>query len=177
MATPRDIVGWTEVPSRESQSGLQAGGGGRPVVAALQFYMPEVYPIPGAHEFSFYEILTTPAAGITAFPNIAFVLPQSAVGIIRVISSGVDDMTNATRLTFRLRVNGGLVEGPAGGLVPFAGVAARVTVGEDVFVCLPLGSQITGEVLNTDGAAYQVGLGYSGWWWPEALGTAWKEGR
>jgi hypothetical protein len=163
MATPRDIVGWTEVPSRESQSGLQAGGGGRPVVAALQFYMPEVYPIPGAHEFSFYEILTTPAAGITAFPNIAFVLPQSAVGIIRVISSGVDDMTNATRLTFRLRVNGGLVEGPAGG--------------QDVFVCLPLGSQITGEVLNTDGAAYQVGLGYSGWWWPEALGTAWKEGR
>jgi hypothetical protein len=151
--------------------------GGRPVVAALQYYMPEVFPIPGAHEFAFYSIVTSPAAGITPFPAIAFVLQQSAVGIIRVITSGVDDMTNATRLTFRLRINGGVVEGPAGGLIPFPGVAARTTIGEDVWVHLPLGAQVTGEVLNTDGAAYQVGLGYSGWWWPEALGLAWKAGR
>jgi hypothetical protein len=173
---PRDMLGWETIPSASSDS--PAGQGqSRPVIVSLQYYLPEVFPIPGAQEFDLFDVSTSPGAGTTIPAGLRFVMPQSSVGIVRVITAGVDDMTNATRLFFRMVLDGGRVLGPAGNFSLFPGVAARATASADVFVRLPSGATVDVQIVNVDGAAYQVGFGYSGWWWPEALGAAWTQGR
>jgi hypothetical protein len=82
-------------------------------------------------------------------------------------------MTQATNVTFSLQVNERPV--PAwGAFRMFPGVAARVTSSVGTWVLVPPNSQISVAIINTDGAAYVVGAGYSGWYWPESLDRAWR---
>lgn len=174
---PQDMQRWQDVESRPA--GSPAGGQERPVIVALQYYMPEVFPIPGAQEFDLFAIVTLPAVpGSTTTPAaLQFTVPQSCIGIVRVVNAGLDDMTNATRVAFQMRLDGGRVLGPAGNFQIFPGVAARATASADVWVRLPQGVTVSVAIVNTDGAAYQVGYGYNGWWWPQALDEAWKRGQ
>lgn len=140
---------------------------------SLQLYLPEVFPIPGATEFYRDEIVTVAVAGSFLPAALITQLPQNSLGIIRVYGVGVDDMTNATRLVFRLRVNQMPV--PAWGAFRiFPGVAARATSSTDVWVVVPNAALIDVQIDNVDGASYQVGVNYSGWWWPESMDRLWR---
>ena len=132
MGIPQDIQRWERIESEPSDSPL--GGAERPVVASLQYYMPELFPIPGAQEFEVFDIVASPGAGTLTPAGLIFTVPQSCIGVVRVITAGVDDMTNATRLSFQMRLDGGRVLGAAGNFQPFPGVAARATVSADVWV-------------------------------------------
>jgi len=140
----------------------------------LQLYLPEIFPIPGATEFDVFTHAASPGAGTLLPAALRFVLPPSSLGIVRVATAGVDDMTNATRIAFRLRLNGAFVPGPAGNLQLFAGVAARATLSVDCFVRVPGAGVLDVAIVNTDGAAYQVGAGFSGWFWGEAADRRWR---
>lgn len=174
---PRDAAAWEGIPSvaAEALVGRQGPGGGPlPVSAALQYYLPEIFPIPGASEFDRFTHINSPGAGTLTPAALQLRLPQGNIGIIRVITAGVDNMTIATRISFRIRINQGVVQGSAGAFQLFAGAAARVTGSADVFVRIPAGSLVDLAIVNTDGAAYDVGAGYSGWFWADALGRAWR---
>lgn len=144
-----------------------------PPINALDIYLPEVFPIPGATEFARDEFASSPAAGTITPAALRLELPQSSLGIIRVFSVGLDDMTQATNVIFRLRVNQRPV--PAWGAFRlFPGVAARVTSSVGTWVLVPPSGVIDVAIQNVDGAAYLVGAGYSGWHWPESLDAAWR---
>lgn len=157
----------------EERAPAQAGAP-PPPAPTLSLYLPEVFPIPGAQEFDTFAIVASPAAGTLTPAALRLQLPASSIGIVRVITAGVDDMTQATRLLFRLRVNEAIVPGPAGNFQLFAGVAARATASADVWVKLPAGAIVDLAIVNIDGAAYQVGAGFSGWWWAESLDANWR---
>lgn len=144
-----------------------------PLQRSLQLYLPELNPIPGATEFFVDEIVPSPAAGTLTPAALRIQLPASSLGIVRVFGAGIDDMTNATRIFFRLRVNTAPV--PAwGNFRIFPGVAARATSSADTWVLVPSGGLIDVAIQNVDGAAYQVGVNYSGWFWPESIDRAWR---
>lgn len=149
---------------------------GRSAVAptpSLELYLPEIFPIPGATEFYADAFQASPGAGTIVPAGLVIQTPQSSLGIVRVFGVGLDDMTQATNVIFRLRINEQPV--PAWGAFRlFPGVAARVTSSSDVFVRVPPNSKIDVAIQNVDGAAYQVGANYSGWFWPESLDKAWK---
>lgn len=144
-----------------------------PPLNALQLYLPEVSPIPGATEFARDAFASSPAAGTIVPAGLIFQTPQSSLGIVRVFSVGLDDMTQATNMIFSLRVNQRPV--PAwGSFRLFPGVAARVTASVGTWVLVPPNSEISVAITNVDGAVYLVGAGYSGWYWPESLDRAWR---
>lgn len=144
-----------------------------PPINSLSLYLPEVFPIPGATEFAADGFVSSPGAGTIAIPGVSVQLPQSSLGIVRVFSIGLDDMTQATDVIFRLRVNQRPV--PAwGAFRMFPGVAARVTASQGVWVPVSPSGVVDVVVQNVDGAVYQVGAGFSGWWWPESLDKAWR---
>jgi hypothetical protein len=177
VRTPRDAAAWSDIPSvaAEALVGRQGPGGGPlPVSASLQYYLPEIFPIPGSSEFDRFTHVNSPGAGTLTPAALQLRLPQGNIGILRVINAGVDNMTAVTRISFRIRINQGNVQGPAGNFQLFAGPAARVTGSADVFVRIPAGSLVDLAIVNTDGAAYDVGAGYSGWFWTEALDRAWR---
>lgn len=143
------------------------------IVRSLELYLPEVYPIPGAVEFEEDAIAASPGAGTIVPAALLLRIPENSIGIIRVFGQGLDDMTNATRVTWGLFVNE--VQAPGWGSVQlFPGVAARVTSSADTFIRLPDGAQISVRITNADGAAYQVGANYSGWYWSITSDKAWR---
>jgi hypothetical protein len=143
------------------------------VVRALQLYLPEIFPIPGSTEFEFDAIAASPGVGTIIPAALQQRIPQNSIGIIRVFGQGIDDMTQATRVTWRLIVNNHAAPG-WGAFTLFPGVAARVTSSSDVFVRLPDGAQIEVRIQNADGAAYLTGANYSGWYWPISTDLAWR---
>jgi hypothetical protein len=167
---PADIGAFRGAGSRPP---APPGVGDRPpLTRALQYYLPELYPIPGATEFYKSAVAASAGAGTITPAGLALQLPASSLGIVRVFGVGLDDMTQATRVTFSLRVN--QIPVPAWGAFDmFPGVAARVTSTSDTWIVLPSGCLVDVQVINVDGAAYQVGANYSGWFAPESLIKAW----
>lgn len=171
-------LGGVEPADILSERGSQPPGAptGRPTVAptpTLALYLPEIFPIPGATEFNADAFQASPGVGTIIPAGLVIQTPASSLGIVRVFGVGLDDMTQATNVIFRLRINEQPV--PAWGAFRlFPGVAARVTSSSDVFVRVPPNSKIDVAIQNVDGAAYLVGANYSGWFWPESLDKAWK---
>jgi hypothetical protein len=52
-------------------------------------------------------------------------------------------------------------------------VAPSVGNSFDSFIRVSAGATIEFFYTNTDGGAYKVGGGYSGWHWPESSGARW----
>lgn len=169
------------------------GGGGAPISSPPSFGMsavggpvnanginltiplPEVLPIPAAHEFNIEGHVAT--AGVSAGPinivNAAFRVPPNNLAVIRGVTFYITDMTTATNMVFSLLINGGAPAG-YGGVTIFPRNAPFVANGFESMIRFNGDANIQGVFTNNDGGTYIVGVSFSGWYWPEASDVLWK---
>ena len=141
----------------------------------MVIFLPEERPIPGATIFNTVGQFTTVAAqsGV-AIPNAGLQIPLGSVGRIDSITLWVVNLLQTSQLSFSIRFNGGAIPG-FNNLALFPGVVARATENFSVFIRVPQGVLIDAAFTNTDGGSYIVGVGISGWFWPESLGRLYQQ--
>lgn len=139
---------------------------------ALQIYLPDIYPIPGASEFNILVTKATSAVETNTDIGITLDVPPNNIGIIRSLTLSISDMLTTTVVTWTVNVNGG----PAPGyfnLSMYPRVSPFVSNAFDSFIHIPQGGKVRVVFTNTDGGSYTVGASIGGWFWPEALGKQW----
>lgn len=146
---------------------------GPAISRALQIYLPEIYPIPGANEFNVLAQKATVAVE-TADIGLVVDLPPNNIGIIRGINLYISDMLTSTVVSWTVQVNGAPATG-FNNLVIFPRNSPFVSNSFDAFIRVGQGQKIRVNYTNTDGGSYTVGAAVSGWWWPQALGELWMK--
>lgn len=138
---------------------------------ALQVYLPDIYPIPGASEFN---ILVTKSTTVAETADIGLTLdvPANNIGIIRSVTISVSDMLTTTVVSWTVQVNGAPAQGYFG-LSMYPRVSPFVSNAFDSFIHIPQGGKVRVQYTNTDGGSYTVGASIGGWFWPESLGRQW----
>lgn len=141
---------------------------------ALQVYLPEIYPIPGANEFNILAQKATVAVEANTDIGLVVDVPKNNIGIIRGLNIFISDMLTTTNVTWTLMVN----NGPATGynnISIFPRTSPFVGNSFDAFVRVPQGASIRVVFSNVDGGSYTVGASVSGWSWPQTLGDLWMQ--
>lgn len=154
-----------------------AGGpGGMPTPAArsLQLPLPEIYPIPDAHEFN--PLGSIDSAAINTSPAVvtgcSLSVPQGSNGVIRGVSLYINNMLATTNVDWSLLIDGQVPQG-YGGLTIFPRVSPFVTNGFDCLIRFDAPAEISIVFRNLDGGSYKIGASFSGWFWPKAAGDRW----
>jgi hypothetical protein len=141
---------------------------------ALDIPLPEVFPIPDAKEFNVLgSIASGGAQNNILITGTSFDIPTSNIAIIRSVALYVAPMLATTNITWSLTVNGQPVPGYQG-LSIFPRPAAQVTNSFDSFIRLQGPVTVAVIFSNLDGAAYQVGASFSGWFWPNTSDARWR---
>ncbi len=174
---PRDVQGWGApiMPGGTGPESLEMPGTTRPykgTARVLLAFPPEIYPLPGAQEFTVDEDFSSPAAGTVEPAALVFALPQQMKGIIRVAGWGIQNMTAATDVFWTFKVNSGAVQGYTEKRF-FPGNVPRITASVDAFIRIPAGGTLSVAFTNVDGAAYTANASYSGWYWSEDEEKQW----
>lgn len=131
-------------------------------------FPPWVYKLPMSQDFNanvFSSVLAA-AAGATVVP-VSFALPGTMVGYVQIMGIYVLSPTNATDITFTLRINQGPVSG-WDGIKPPPGVT-NLTVQNfsDLQVRIPNGGLVDVLVTNNNASGpWTVGAKVAGWYHP-----------
>ena len=151
-----------------------ADRGGVMMTLALDLPLPEVFPIPDAKEFNVLGSIAS--AGVQnniIITGSTFSIPTSNLAIIRNVALYIAPMLTTTNVVWSLTVNGQPVSGYQN-LSIFPRPAAQVTNTFDSFIRLRGPVDVAVIFSNLDGAAYQIGASYSGWFWPETSDSRWR---
>lgn len=153
----------------------QSGSYAPPVAGrSLQIPLPEVLPIPDAHEFNPVGSLATAAiSGPTDIPGTILAIPQGNIGVIRGVTLYISNMLTTTNVVWSLFVNG-LIPAGYSNLSIFPRSAPFVSNGFDSMIRFDAEANIKIVFSNLDGGTYVVGASYSGWFWPKASDDRWK---
>ena len=153
-----------------------AGPGGQPQVNSLtlQIPLPEVLPIPDAHEFnpagSVGSNVVQAGVNIT---GVTVVVPDGMYAVIRSVGLTISNMLATTNVTWSLVVNGVAPQGyNAITIVPR--VAPFVAASFDSMIRFNGPATVQMIFSNIDGGAYTIGGSFSGWFWPVASDARWK---
>lgn len=150
--------------------------GSAPAVNAytVSLPLPEIVPIPDAHEFNIEGHVATAAvinnANIT---GATFTVPDNNLAVIRGVTFYVTNMLTTTNILFSLLINDGAPSG-YGGVTIFPRVAPFVGNGFESMIRFQGAAVIRCVFSNVDGGTYVVGASFSGWFWPEASDSRWK---
>jgi hypothetical protein len=151
---------------------IAAARGGGSIPRSLEIPLPEVYPIPDAKEFNILGSFASGAASAnTLITGSAFDIPSGSLAIIRGFTAYIAPMSLATNVTWSLVWNGQALAGYQN-ITIFPRPAAFASDAFDAFLRVRGPGTLSVIFSNIDGAIYQIGASYSGWFWPEA--SAWK---
>lgn len=140
---------------------------------ATQVYLPEIQPIPGAIQFRRSARFNSPGAGAVEPAALQLRIPAQMIGVIRVFGYGLLAMTAATDVFWTLLFDGNPVPGYER-IDFFPGLVPRVTATEsDILVRFPQGCVISVRFTNVDGAVYDAGANYSGWFYTPEAAARW----
>lgn len=160
--------GVTLPPNVAAQRGVQG------MTRALQIPMPEVYPIPDAHEFNALGSIVSPGVSVnTAITGCTFDIPENSLAIIRGVNIFITNMLATTNILWSLTRDGAPLPGYQG-ISMFPRASAFVGNGFDSFLRVRGKCTIAMIFSNVDGAAYTIGGGFSGWFWPETSDARWR---
>lgn len=138
-----------------------------------QVYLPEVKPIPGAIQFRQSARFNSPGAGQVEPAGLRLKVPAQMIGVINVFGYGLLLMTPATDVFWTLLFDGNPVPGYED-VNFFPGLVPRITGTEsDLVVRIPEGAEISVRFTNVDGAAYDAGANYSGWYYTPQAAARW----
>jgi hypothetical protein len=143
------------------------------VPRSIVIFPPEYLPPPEAVMFQPYLQANTVGAG-TVTPLWTFIVPKASVLIIKDLDLYATNTTGATLLNFQLLVNGAPY-GDYGNIALFGGVAAVNSRSfNDLTFRFSEGVTVTMQVVNNDGAAYQVAAGAQGWYYSRIVAEFYK---
>jgi hypothetical protein len=122
--------------------------------------------------FQPYQLGTTVAVGTT--PLWTFIVPKSSILIIKSLDLYATNTTGTTNIVFQLLANGAPIPG-YGNMTVFAGVAVVNSRSfNDLTLRFTEGTSITAQLVNNDGATYEVALGAQGWYYPRTVADMYK---
>lgn len=157
------------------------GPGGRPMVSSLsmQIPLPEVFPIPSAHEFN--PLGSVNSAAVSANPieivggqgTTLLNVPDGNIGIIRGVNLYITDMLTTTNVVWSVTVEGASPQG-FDRISIFPRVAPFVSNSFDAAIRFTGPARIVMTFQNLDGGTYVIGGSYSGWYWPTAADAQWR---
>lgn len=143
---------------------------------SLQVYLPEVKPIPGAIQFRRNVKFASAGAGQLEPAGLQLQVPAQMIGVINVFGYGLLNMSPATDVYWTLLFDGVPVPGYEE-VSPFPGLVPRLYNTEsDLLIPFPQGAVISVRFTNVDGAAYDVGANYYGWYYTPEAAARWKGG-
>jgi hypothetical protein len=141
---------------------------------ALQIPMPEVFPIPDAHEFNITGSVASPgAANNVAITGCTFDIPDASLAIIRSVSLYITGMIATTNVLWSLLRDNQPLPGYQN-ISIFPRAVASIGLSLDAFLRVRGKCTISMQFSNIDGAAYVVGGAFSGWYWPETSDARWR---
>lgn len=149
-------------------------GGPQSVGAALQIPLPEVLPIPDAHEFNpLGQIATVGIQSNIEITGTAFDVPPNTLAVIRGVSLYITNMLTTTNILWSLQIDGSSPQG-YNKITIFPRAAPFVSNGFDSMIRFQGPCTVRVVFNNVDGGAYTIGASYSGWFWPENSDTRWR---
>lgn len=165
--------------------GLGQGGGpvvvppsfvGSPVASAqLQIPLPEVLPIPDAHEFN--PLGQIASAVVNAVPiaitGTQFTVPANTLAVIRGVTLYITNMLTTTNVLWSLIIDQASPQG-YNQITIFPRAAPFVSNGFDSMIRFQGPCTVQVVFQNLDGGTYVIGASYSGWFWPESSDARWR---
>jgi hypothetical protein len=151
------------------------GAGGLPVASAsIQIPLPEVLPIPDAHEFNTLGFIAS--AGIqtnVVIPGTIVDVPANNYGVVRGVTLYITNMLVTTDVIWSLQIDQASPQG-YNQITIFPRAAPFVSNGFDSMVRFQGPARLQVIFSNRDGGAYVIGAAISGWFWPEASDARWR---
>lgn len=157
---------------------LRGPGGGAPATLSrmLDIPLPDLFPIPDAHEFNIEaDVSSVAVENNITITGLTVDIPQGYLAIVRGVSIYISNMLATTNVLYTVLTQGPGTA-PAGyqNLRMFPRVAPFVGNTFDSMIRLVGPKTLTMIYSNLDGGTYQIGGAFSGWLWNVASDTRWK---
>ncbi len=138
---------------------------GRKRGAPLEF-PSELFPPADSRALILTDVVTLAGAGVSATPaGLSIQLPLGVVGVIRDIQIFADAPDLNTRATWRVRINGAVVQGLENLTMIFRAASSIARDFDTMRVEIPDNGLIDVQITNIDGAPRVYGAQLIGWTW------------